>query len=304
MRKRKNVYKMYAAWESEMEIEDLEAQSRAGWQLVKGGLFHCKFIFDDSVEYRYALDYDMHIEDPAHYRQIFADQGWEYINSTFNGWHYFRKIYDPSLEEEDYDIYTDTSSREEMASRLRRIACLLGVIELSSSVCLLAANLNSPVLGSILMGLCSFMLGFLLILSTRWIGRANRLRSKGRILIPIIVLYIAATTYVGFHGSGFTTQTEYTVPEDGSAWQYQFEVRMPDFYTFEVKVDAPENVTIVIVREPSDGGSAAKEYYSAEGKRIEQRTHLFLTPGVYSVYTQYQPGAEPGQTGKFKYELE
>ena len=95
---------MYAAWEFDREVRDLEARSRNGWQLIKGGCFHSKFAFDDSVQYRYALDFNQGIEDPARYREIFAEQGWEFINSTFNGWHYFRKAYDPSLPEEEYQI--------------------------------------------------------------------------------------------------------------------------------------------------------------------------------------------------------
>ena len=68
MKKTKSIYKLYAAWEFEREVQDLETQSQKGWQLVKGGLFHCRFSFDDSVEYRYALDFNQNIADPARYR--------------------------------------------------------------------------------------------------------------------------------------------------------------------------------------------------------------------------------------------
>ena len=44
-------------------------------------------------------------------------------------------------------------------------------------------------------------------------------------------------------------------------------------------------------------------YYTVEGMQIEQTVHLFLTPGTYSIYTRYLPGAVPGLTGKFEYKL-
>ena len=43
-----------------------------------------------------------------------SEQGWEYIRTTFNGWSYFRKPWDPSLPEEQYEIFTDQASLREM----------------------------------------------------------------------------------------------------------------------------------------------------------------------------------------------
>ena len=299
---------MYAAWEFDREIQDLEERSRNGWQLIKGGCFHSKFAFDDSVQYRYALDFNQGIADPARYRETFAEQGWEYINSTFNGWHYFRKAYDPSLPEEEYQIYTDTASRKEMANRWKRIACILGGIELALGIVLLGINFLRPAIHSICSALGAVLLGLLLVLSGRWIGRPDRRRLSIRMLIPVFVLFVASFVFDGFR-TGFTTQTEYIVPEDGSAWQFNFDVKLPDTYTLDVSVDAPEKAMIVIVKGVSDDGASAvtydtlPQYYTAEGARIEQRTRLFLTPGTYTAYTQYLPGAEPGQIGQFQYVL-
>ena len=84
-------YKMYPVWEYEEEERDLNEASKKGIQLVKGGCFHSVFKKDDSVNYYYQLDYNLGIKDVERYRESFEEQGWEYINSTFNGWHYFRK---------------------------------------------------------------------------------------------------------------------------------------------------------------------------------------------------------------------
>ena len=304
MKKTKTSYKAYAAWEFDREVQDLEERSRNGWQLIKGGCFHSKFSFDDSVQYRYALDFNQDITDPMRYRETFADQGWEFINSTFNGWHYFRKAYDPSLPEEEYQIYTDTASRKEMADRWRRVARIIGGIELALGIVLLGLNFRVPAIHSLCIVTGSVLLGLLLLLSARWIGRPDRRRLSARMLIPIFLLFMISLVF-GSYRISFTTQTEYIVPEDASAWQFDFDVKLPDIYTLDVHVDAPEKAMIVIAKGSSSDGTydTLPQYYAAEGTQIEQRARLFLAPGTYTVYTQYRPGAEPGRTGEFKYML-
>ena len=308
MKKTKNSYKAYAAWEFDREVQDLEERSRNGWQLIKGGCFHSKFSFDDSVQYRYALDFNQDITDPMRYRETFAEQGWEFINSTFNGWHYFRKAYDPSLPEEEYQIYTDAASRKEMANRWKRVARILGGIELVLGIVLLGMNFRLPAIHSLCTAAGSVLLGLLLVLSGRWIGRPDRRRLSARMLIPVFLLFAVSLVYGSFR-MNFTTQTEYIVPEDGSAWQFDFDVKLPDVYTLDVSADAPEEAMIAIVKEASDDGSSAgaydtlPQYYAAEGTQIERRARLFLAPGTYTVCTQYQPGAKPGAVGQFRYVL-
>ncbi|MBQ9562523.1 MAG: DUF2812 domain-containing protein, partial [Lachnospiraceae bacterium] len=116
----------YSAWNYEKEIEDLNKASEQGWQLVRGGCFHSRFVKNPDVRYRYQLDF-RRIEDMGRYIELFREQGWEYINSTFNGWHYFRKLYDPSKPEEAYEIFTDRQSIEEMNGRWARIALGIAV---------------------------------------------------------------------------------------------------------------------------------------------------------------------------------
>ena len=67
------------------EVEDLNKMSDEGWQLVRGGCFQSKFVKNPDIRYRYQLDYQK-IDDMARYIEIFREQGWEYVNSTFNGW--------------------------------------------------------------------------------------------------------------------------------------------------------------------------------------------------------------------------
>ena len=90
----KRSFKVYSAWNYQREIEDLNRASEQGWQLVRGGCFHSVFEKNPNVQYRYQLDYNNDIKDMERYDETFRDAGWERVNSTFNGWHVFRKAYE------------------------------------------------------------------------------------------------------------------------------------------------------------------------------------------------------------------
>lgn len=125
MKDRVRSYKVYAAWEYEKEEKALDKASKEGLQLIKGGCFHSEFKRDNSVRYIYQLDYNTGIKDFERYKDVFKEQGWEYINSTFNGWHYFRKPYKENMEESEMKIYTDTESLNEMQNRWLRVMQVL-----------------------------------------------------------------------------------------------------------------------------------------------------------------------------------
>ena len=120
-------HKFYAVWEYKREENDLNEASKNGLQLVKGGCFHSVFRQDDSIRYIYQLDYCPKISDKNRYIECFQDAGWEYVNSTFNGWHYFRRPYDPELSEEDTKIYTDLDSLYAMENRWCRLLRFLSI---------------------------------------------------------------------------------------------------------------------------------------------------------------------------------
>ena len=123
-KKTKTTFNVYAAWDFDKEAEEYNKMSENGWQLVVGGCFHQKYEFDDSVVYRYQIDFNNQTEDMERYDDMFREMGWERVNSTFNSWHIFRKKYDPSLPDEEYEIYTDTQSRNEMLKRWRNVSVI------------------------------------------------------------------------------------------------------------------------------------------------------------------------------------
>jgi len=114
-------FAIYPVWEYEQEVIDLNNLSRQGIQLTLGGCFQSLFRYDDTVRYIYQLDYQPNITDKPRYLEMYADQDWEYINSTFNGWHYFRKPFREDMSEEESLIYTDQTSLYEMQNRYARL---------------------------------------------------------------------------------------------------------------------------------------------------------------------------------------
>ena len=98
--------------------------SEKGWQLVKGGLFSNLYQKNEDLRYRFQIDYNPKIQDMGRYIETFREQGWEYVNSTINGWHYFRKLYDEAAGE-DYEIYNDSQSLKEMQAKWQRSGIIM-----------------------------------------------------------------------------------------------------------------------------------------------------------------------------------
>lgn len=131
MKRYKKKYNIYSAWNYGQEVLDLNTQSEKGWQLVKGKSFSHKYEYKPEVCYRYQLDYLPGISGtPEMIRCIeaYKEQGWEFINKTFNGWYYFRKAYDPAQPAEEYELYTDRSSLKEMQGRWASSATIISVM--------------------------------------------------------------------------------------------------------------------------------------------------------------------------------
>lgn len=163
-KKTKRTFKMFAAWDYEFEEKEFNRMSEQGWQLINGGSFSQKYEYDDSVIYRYQIDYNKDIEDMARYEETFRDAGWERVNSTFNGWHVFRKAYDPSLPEEEYEIYTDEQSRNDMLARWRRISFIalgLNLINVGNAMRILSTS-DAAYIGVAFLFVCALTIGFLI----------------------------------------------------------------------------------------------------------------------------------------------
>lgn len=132
--KRKLSLRAYAAWNYDKEENDLDRYSQNGWQLIKGGCFHSVFEKDNSVCYRNRIDFNPKIlsdkNEKERYINSFEEMGWKFINVTFNGWCYFKKLCSETSNEVDYEIYSDKASYVEMLKRWMKLGTAAITIEI------------------------------------------------------------------------------------------------------------------------------------------------------------------------------
>ncbi len=255
----KNVYNVYSAWNYQKEVEDLNRASEQGWQLVKGGCFHSRFEKNPNICYRYQMDFGR-IENMGRYIEMFREQGWEYINSTFNGWHYFRKIYDPSLPEEAYEIFTDRESLHEMNSRWARIALIISVY---LAVCTLIFGIrmfrtpNLPTLVQLLTMLIEFLVlgrGVLIMRNPD----TSRSRKGGSTFIAVFFLVIILGCTAGIILSGKrpnlqTGQVAGDIDEPIVDSRFtDFEVNYEDNYYLDLDIKSKAPLTLSILNEKDE----------------------------------------------------
>ena len=121
----------YPLWEAHNEERDLNIASKKGYQLVEGRAFWWTLEKNDTVRYTYQIDFNPGAKLDPRYKETFAEMGWEYVSSTFNGWHYFKKPYQEGQQLENGDvvkserIYTDEESFHEMENRWQKLGTVL-----------------------------------------------------------------------------------------------------------------------------------------------------------------------------------
>ena len=302
MKKIKRRYVMYPAWEYKQEVADMNALSDKGWQLKKGGCFRSVFYWDETARYRYALDYNNHIDDAARYRDTFAEQGWEFLNDTFNGWHFFRKRYDPSLPPAEYEIYTDEQSVQDMAGRWSRLGYAFGAVELTLTAVNGLMALRRPSVTGIAITLACLVLGIVLLTGAwriRHPGVAGKPRkSLGWCFTTVFSLLGLALLFgvLRYYQSSFS---EYVYDPASPPWTWKMSAPLPDFYTLEAEADTDAVVHITVT--DKDGKVLAE---MGGGGDLRAKKTMFLLPGKYDVTVQYDEGTEPGASGKFRFEVD
>ncbi len=294
MKNYKTRVRMYAAWNYQREIDDLNEMSEKGWQLVKGGLVSSRFKRDDSIKYRYQLDYQPKIDDRPRYVESYREFGWEYINSTFNGWHYFRKPYDPSLPEEEYEIFSDRASLKEMNSRWAKLAIVLTVFASLVFALELVLMILRPMLPTLLMLIAYAVMTAVFVRGI--IVMKNPDRSKSSRLDMVLIVFFLAIVFGGVIGSNVllsmrpnndsSMKAEYMEPisaqntEAALLWN-TFEIKYCDNYFIDVEIKADSFVSITVIDE--DG----KVVYAVSGDNIgedEASKTVRLCKGEYKVY--------------------
>lgn len=273
----------YSAWNYRKEIADLNRASENGWQLIKGGCLRNRFVKNPDIRYRYQLDYRK-VDDMGRYLETFREQGWEYVSSTFNGWHYFRKLYDPSLPEEAYEIYTDRESLYEMNRRWARLAWVFGGCIGIFALIFLIRLIVRPCLSTLVLFLllsveCAVLLrGGSLICrpDADHAGHSGRALTVG-FLIAVLIGCTAVMVLSAMRPVFVTDQrTESVLEAITDRRLFSFDVKYPDFYYLDLKMEAEVPFTIAIV---SDNGEVV---YSETGTDFrEENIRLPLSRGQY-----------------------
>ncbi len=287
----KTVHRMYAAWNYQREIDDLNEMSEKGWQLVNGGLFASRFKKDESVKYRYQLDYQPKIDDRPRYIESFREFGWEYINSTFNGWHYFRKAYAPSLPEEEYEIFTDRASLKEMNGRWAKLGIAALVISSVIFALELVFMIIQPMLPTLLM-----LISYAVILAAFIRGivvMKNPDRSKDSKFDRALIVVFFLALIGGILGSNMLNamrpdldsnmKADYMEPipalTEGALLWNTIEIEYGDNYYIDAEITADSPITLTVV------GENGEEVYSVSGTDIsEDDVKVRLCKGEYKIY--------------------
>ena len=281
----KNSYKVYSAWNYQKEVEDLNKASAQGWQLVKGGCFHSRFVKNPDVQFRYQLDFGK-IEDMGRYIETFREQGWEYINSTFNGWHYFRKVYDPSLPEEEYEIFSDRESLQEMNGRWAKTALIIGGIIALFMVISAIRLFRQPNLPRLVQFLTFLVEAVVLIRGGILMSNPDESRSRrgDSILLAtfFICIILGAVLIIKLDDMRPNMRTEQQAssldqPIVDNRWN-DFEIRYKDNYYLNLEIEAEHPLTFAIVDE---NGNAVYEVTETSFK--EENIRLKLPKGKYQL---------------------
>ena len=255
MKMKKTEHKIYAAWNFDKEVEMYNSKSKNGWQAVKVGCFCQKYVWDDSVTYRYQLDYNNDIDDKRRYIETFEEQGWEYLNSSFNNWHVFRKKYQEGLPEKEYQIYTDKASKAEMICRWTRLVKFFTIVISAIGILQLWNLWKEPQLAQLcVVGMYVIFVGVFSYGYYSMKLMSNDKTPKYSIgkRIPFLIVMGFATIYVVLSFlrpsvSDKLTSDSYSVQdEQGYEVLTSFDVKYPDNYYLSLNINDEYPVTIQV----------------------------------------------------------
>ena len=277
-------FKIYSAWNYQGETADLDLASEKGWQLVKPGFFSNRFVYNPDVRYRYQLDFQK-VDDMGRYIETFREQGWEYIRSTFNGWHYFRKLYDPSLSEEDYMIYPDCESTKDMNRRWARVALIVTIVLALFAVFWGVMMIIKPKLPALIQ-LILFLIetavllrGSIIMFRSVSAGPRRGDSAFMTVFMGVLILGIIAIYISTVHRPRFQTSQRIETPEEAivrDRWM-DFDVEYPDFYYLDLTLSAEKPMTFEVLDDED------KPVFTETATHVDQKDIcLKLKKGHYS----------------------
>ena len=289
---------VYAAWDYKKEVEDLNKLSAEGLQLIKGGCLYSQYEEDKSVQYRYQLDYNRKIDNRMRYIESFREQGWEYINSTFNGWHYFRKPYDPSLPDSEYEIYTDMPSLGEMAKRWLKLGYTIEILISLLFLLTIYQMIRQPEIyrAGLLLEYVVFEIMLLSGISAmKRMIKGNYTGAEKRFPLGIVFgLFMISLLWILIWGfakdSCEGTWIGNTLKKDDYP-VVNFEMKLPEFVYLSLENDPEFPCTVLITNQKG------REVYRKSGDALElEDERIFLPRGSYQLTVSYDTGNDIGNS--------
>ena len=120
MKNKKTLFRFYTLFEYEEEEAFLENQHKNGWKAIGyklPGFYKFEKCEPDEVTYRIDFTNENGAKN-SEYRQMFADNGWEFLWSV-NGFSIFRKLR-ASDSESNNEIFTDNTSKLQMLQKIQQ----------------------------------------------------------------------------------------------------------------------------------------------------------------------------------------
>ncbi|MGM9614666.1 MAG: DUF2812 domain-containing protein [Oscillospiraceae bacterium] len=282
------------------ELGLLNEMSERGWQLQDMRMFYQKYVRDDSVVYRYAIDCPPELSafEFNQYRTEFADQGWTYVPTHGRtGLYVFRKPYDPSLPEAEYLLYTDEFSFQDMKSRLTAGINLFGIIWLPEIL------LSRPCMPTLLLALSWLIVAAADFSRQRRLKRVRRVPKKyrfhlwrysGLVASLLLVLWLAY-----LFGGNSSQMSMMSGPTTGTQ-STEFTVKAPELYGLEMEINRPMSAT--------DAGTMLRypvfTITDERGQIVDsgvlypdgERTYKFFRAGTYSLSVDWDAACAPGES--------
>ena len=291
IRQYKRKFGIYAAWNYGLKIETLNQLSEEGWQLIKGGIFSDRFKREEAVQYRYQMDFQPKIEEKGRYIETFREQGWEYVNSTVNGWYYFRKLYDEERPEIEYEIFTDIESLKEMNNRWAIVGMILAAILAYGFVRQTVSMILWPNMQTLFQ---TVYLGFILAVFIRGIvvmknPKKPKNAEADKILIAVLLVWMIGGTRMGtvieenrptFNLTNMSAEYASISAdlEDATEWLV-FDVKYEDNYYMDIATEVSAPLCFSVVSETGE-----IVYTVNVEKYKEDNIRLHLKQGWYSIY--------------------
>lgn len=113
----KKVCRWFTIVDFDKEEDYLRQMHQEGWKLKKTNGFIYQFEKVEPADVIYKLDYREEESEKETYTRLFADYGWEYIQ-TFNCFSYFRKAVANFESGEEQELFSDIESKLDMIERV------------------------------------------------------------------------------------------------------------------------------------------------------------------------------------------